>query len=56
VKAAIEKRDRLDSTRSAAPLKPAEDAVNLDTTGFESDAVIERVLELVEGARAAERS
>lgn len=53
VKAAIEKRDRLDSTRSAAPLRAAEDAVNLDTTGLESDAVIERVLDLVAGARAA---
>jgi cytidylate kinase len=53
VKAAIEKRDRLDSTRSAAPLRAAEDAVNLDTTGLEPDDVIERVLELVQGARAA---
>src|SRR4029453_8789417 len=52
VKAAIEKRDRLDSTRSAAPLRAAEDAVNLDTTGLEPEAVIERVLELVQGARA----
>jgi cytidylate kinase len=53
VKAAIEKRDRLDSTRSAAPLRAAEDAVNLDTTGLEPDDVIQRVLELVQGARAA---
>jgi cytidylate kinase len=52
VKAAIEKRDRLDSTRSAAPLRAAEDAVSLDTTGLEADDVIERVFELVEGARA----
>jgi cytidylate kinase len=52
VKAAIEKRDRLDSTRSAAPLRAAEDAVNLDTTGLESADVIEHVLELVQGARA----
>lgn len=51
VKAAIEKRDRLDSTRSAAPLRAAEDAVNLDTTGLEASDVIERVLELVQGAR-----
>jgi cytidylate kinase len=51
VKAAIEKRDRLDSTRSAAPLRAAEDAVNLDTTGLEANDVIERVLELVQGAR-----
>jgi cytidylate kinase len=55
VKAAIEKRDRLDSTRSAAPLRAAEDAVRLDTTGLESEDVIAQVLELVEGARAAGR-
>jgi cytidylate kinase len=51
VRAAIEQRDRLDSTRSAAPLRPAEDAVVIDTTGLEAEEVIERVLELV--ARAA---
>jgi cytidylate kinase len=54
VKAAIEKRDRLDSTRSAAPLRAADDAVNLDTTGLEANDVIERVLELVQGARTGQ--
>jgi cytidylate kinase len=49
---AIEQRDRLDSTRSAAPLRPAEDAAWIDTTGLDPDEVIERVLALVE-ARAA---
>jgi cytidylate kinase len=48
----IEQRDRLDSTRSAAPLRPAEDAAWIDTTGLDPDEVIERVLALVE-ARAA---
>ena len=52
VQGAIEQRDRLDSTRSAAPLRPAEDAVLIDTTGLEADEVIERVLGLVEQARA----
>lgn len=56
VKDAIEKRDRLDSTRSAAPLRAAEDAVSLDTTGLQSDDVIERVLKLVQGVRAADPS
>jgi cytidylate kinase len=32
-------------------LRAAEDAVNLDTTGLEANDVIERVLELVQGAR-----
>jgi CMP/dCMP kinase len=52
VQGAIEHRDRLDSTRSAAPLRPAEDAVLIDTTGLEADEVIDRVLGLVEQARA----
>ena len=53
VKAAIEQRDRLDSTRSAAPLRPADDAVVIDTTGLEADEVIERVVQLVDEARRA---
>jgi cytidylate kinase len=47
---AIEQRDRLDSTRSAAPLRPADDAVSIDTTGLEPEQVIEQVLALVERA------
>jgi CMP/dCMP kinase len=53
VRAAIEQRDRLDSTRSAAPLRTAEDAVVIDTTGLEVDQVVDRAVELVEKARAA---
>jgi cytidylate kinase len=52
VRRAIEQRDRLDSTRSAAPLRTADDAVVIDTTGLDAAAVIERVLELVEQARS----
>jgi cytidylate kinase len=51
VKAAIEQRDELDSTRSAAPLRTAEDAVKLDTTGLDAEQVIDRVVALVESAR-----
>jgi cytidylate kinase len=53
VRAAIEQRDLLDSTRSAAPLRPADDAVRLDTTDMDADEAIERVVQLVEGARAS---
>jgi CMP/dCMP kinase len=49
---AIEQRDRLDSTRSAAPLRPADDAVTIDTTGLDADQVIERVAALAEQARS----
>jgi cytidylate kinase len=49
---AIEQRDRLDSTRSAAPLRAAEDAVTIDTTRLDAGQVIERVAGLAEQARA----
>jgi cytidylate kinase len=52
VRAAIEQRDRLDSTRSAAPLRTATDAVTIDTTGLAVEDVVERALQLVERARA----
>jgi cytidylate kinase len=48
VKAAIEQRDELDSTRSAAPLRAADDAVQLDTTGLDAEQVIARVVALIE--------
>jgi cytidylate kinase len=49
---AIEQRDRLDSTRSAAPLRAADDAVTIDTTRLDAAQVIERVAGLAEQARA----
>jgi cytidylate kinase len=55
VKAAIEQRDRLDSTRSAAPLRTAEDAVVIDTTGLEVEQVVDRAAALVQAATAPKR-
>jgi cytidylate kinase len=49
---AIEQRDLLDSTRSAAPLRPADDAVTIDTTGMDAGQVIERVAGLAAQAQA----
>lgn len=43
----IESRDRLDSTRDVAPLRKAEDAVEIDTTDKTVDEVVDQVLELV---------
>lgn len=40
-------RDARDAQRAVAPLKPAEDAVLLDTTGLSIDEVVDRVLALV---------
>ncbi len=42
----IAERDLRDSTRAVAPLRPAEDALTLDSTGLPVVAVVERVLEL----------
>lgn len=43
----IARRDRLDSTRTASPLRVADSAVVLDTTGFTIDEVVEHVLGLL---------
>lgn len=40
-------RDARDAQRAVAPLKPAEDAVSIDTTGLSIDEVVDRVLALV---------
>jgi cytidylate kinase len=50
VAADLARRDRADSTRSASPLAAASDAVSLDTTGLDTETVIERVMALVKGA------
>jgi cytidylate kinase len=42
----IRARDQRDEGRSAAPLRAAEDAVTIDSTGMPVDAVVARVLEL----------
>ena len=42
----IIERDRLDSTRAVAPLRPADDAVIINTDGLGAEQVLARVLEL----------
>jgi cytidylate kinase len=44
---AIRSRDEADSTRAIAPLRPAEDAVILDSTRLDLDAVVGHVLDMV---------
>jgi len=46
----IRERDARDAGRAAAPLKPAADAVLLDTTEMTIEAAIDRVLEMYRGA------
>jgi cytidylate kinase len=40
-------RDSEDENRAVAPLKPAADAVRVDTTGLPTDAVVDRIVALV---------
>jgi CMP/dCMP kinase len=51
VREALARRDRLDSARAASPLKPAEDAIMVDTTGR---PIAEVVAEIVARFRARE--
>lgn len=46
----IEARDARDAARPVAPLKPATDAVLIDSTGMPVDAVVEQVLSLIQPA------
>src|SRR5882672_2342630 len=45
--AELRERDLRDRTRKASPLKPAPDAVVLDSTGLSEDEVVQRLEELV---------
>jgi CMP/dCMP kinase len=51
IREAISRRDRQDSEREASPLKPAPDAVVLDTTALDLEEVVSRVLDLASGLR-----
>ena len=48
VLADIRRRDQIDSEREVSPLRPAEDAVIIETDGLSLDQVMEKVLALVE--------
>jgi cytidylate kinase len=45
--AAMRERDRKDSTRTVAPLRAAEDAIQIDTTEIEMDDLLGVVLDLL---------
>jgi cytidylate kinase len=49
IREAMRQRDRQDSERETSPLKPAPDAVILDTTTLSLEVVVSRVLELAHG-------
>lgn len=52
IEAELIARDKADSTRATAPLKPAEDAVHIDSTALSVDEVCDKICELINGARA----
>ena len=52
VLADIIRRDNADSTRSTSPLKPAEDAVHIDSTAFYIEDVIDQICALARAAQA----
>ncbi|WP_228771924.1 (d)CMP kinase [Actinokineospora iranica] len=43
----VQRRDRLDSTRAVSPLRPAEDAVEVDTTELDITGVLDHLLAIV---------
>jgi CMP/dCMP kinase len=56
VEAEVALRDRQDMERELAPLKKPEGAVTVDSTSLSPEAVVERILEVVEQARCCTRS
>jgi cytidylate kinase len=51
----IRERDRRDTERTAAPLKPAPDAHLLDTTHLDIDAAFRTAVDIVEAVRAGRK-
>ena len=51
--AVVRERDRIDSTRAVAPLRPAEEAVIIDSDNLNADQVLEKVKSLVFQERTA---
>lgn len=46
----MQERDHIDSTREIAPLRPAQDAIIIDSTSMDADAVFEKAMSLVRQA------
>ena len=55
VLADIRRRDERDTSRTAAPLKPAPDAHLLDTTLLDIDAAVRAAIDIVEAVRAGRK-
>ena len=51
IKEDIEQRDIEDSTRAVAPLKKAEDAIEIDSTLYSIDEVTEQIIRLYQASK-----
>ena len=51
----MNQRDHADSTRAAAPLKAADDAILFDNSGYEFEGSVARVLEIIEERTGVKR-
>ncbi|WP_336513373.1 (d)CMP kinase [Mycobacteroides franklinii] len=51
----VQRRDHLDSTRAVSPLRPAEDAVEVDTSDMTQEQVVAHLLDLVQTRAGASR-
>jgi cytidylate kinase len=47
IQKAIEQRDKSDESRTVGPLKPAEDAIIVDTTNMSVEQVVEKLIEFI---------
>jgi cytidylate kinase len=47
----VEQRDRVDSERPVAPLRPADDAIIIDTDNLDLDQVVDRIVERVRAGK-----
>ena len=52
VLADVRRRDHLDSTRAVSPLRPAADAIHVDSSDLTADEVVDRIADLARKAVA----
>ena len=48
VQTQMETRDKNDATRASAPLKPADDAVKIDSSGLTVEQVVQKMVDCIE--------
>ena len=56
VRAEVSRRDARDSGREIAPLRPAADAIRIDSTALDADGVVRRMLDEVAGLLERDKS